>query len=67
MNIISATCDHAYRSVVASCLLLDLYIESYFQWDLPSDRKADADELIRLLSQELKAARTDMVEIMESF
>lgn len=58
-------CDRAYHSVLAADFLLNYYISSYFRWDLAPAQQTDADELMRLLSQELSVSRTALAQLLE--
>lgn len=65
MNPNQNTLSRAYHSVIASSLLLDLYIEVYLRWDLEEIQKKEAEVLMRLLSRELDASREIIHQIVE--
>lgn len=66
MDIDPDTLSLACHSVAAAHLLLDVYIDSYFRWDLPPQHRADADELMRLLSRELETAQSSLSQLMSA-
>lgn len=59
-------CYRAYSSVLACSVLAEVYTSYYFDASLSGERWRDADALLGLLCQELRAARQAITDVMES-